>query len=408
MKATYIDYKDTQSFSKTLLAYLDNEEALAPFYGNRPDWDGFQEQIKNKGENPHRALLYHALREQYGESLLSSSPEVAENISRLSDSKTFTVTTGHQLNIFTGPLYFIFKIISTIRLAHDLKEKFPDYQFVPIYWMATEDHDFPEINHTRAFGKKVSWDLEETAATGRIATDTITETVKQYCNTFGLSENATQLTHLVQQAYRQGSNLADATRTFVNALFKRYGLVILDADRPDLKKVFAPIIERDILQSNSFKAIQNTSNALIDRGFEAQVHAREINFFYLTDDFRERIVPTDDGQFEVLNRNISWTEDSLKEEIQAYPERFSPNVVMRPVYQEVLLPNLAYIGGGAEIAYWLQLKASFDAYKIQFPILVPRNSALITDDQTAGKVFRLDFTFKSVFKSAEMLKNDFV
>ncbi|MGO3267541.1 MAG: bacillithiol biosynthesis protein BshC, partial [Sphingobacteriaceae bacterium] len=292
MKATYIDYKDTQSFSKTLLAYLDNEEALAPFYGNRPDWDGFQEQIKNKGENPHRALLYHALREQYGESLLSSSPEVAENISRLSDSKTFTVTTGHQLNIFTGPLYFIFKIISTIRLAHDLKEKFPDYQFVPIYWMATEDHDFPEINHTRAFGKKVSWDLEETAATGRIATDTITETVKQYCNTFGLSENATQLTHLVQQAYRQGSNLADATRTFVNALFKRYGLVILDADRPDLKKVFAPIIERDILQSNSFKAIQNTSNALIDQGFEAQVHAREINFFYLTDDFRERIVPT--------------------------------------------------------------------------------------------------------------------
>ena len=408
MKATYIDYKDTQSFSKTLLAYLDNEEALAPFYGNRPDWGGFQEQIKNKGENPHRALLHHSLREQYGESLLSSSPEVAENITRLSDSKTFAVTTGHQLNIFTGPLYFIFKIISTIRLAHDLKEKFPDYQFVPIYWMATEDHDFPEINHTRAFGTKVSWDLEETAATGRIATDTIAETVKQYCNTFGLSENATQLTHLVQQAYRQGSNLADATRTFVNALFKRYGLVILDADRPDLKKVFAPIIERDILQSNSFKAIQNTSNALIDRGFEAQVHAREINFFYLTDDFRERIVPTDDGQFEVLNRNISWTEDSLKEEIQAYPERFSPNVVMRPVYQEVLLPNLAYIGGGAEIAYWLQLKASFDAYKIQFPILVPRNSALITDDQTAGKVFRLDFTFKSVFKSAEMLKNDFV
>lgn len=407
MKATYIDYSDTNSFSKTLIAYLNNNEQLASFYGNRPTIAGFKDQINHKKKFPHRELLTQVLSDQYGE-LLDSSPEVAQNIIRLKDENTYTITTGHQLNIFTGPLYFIFKIVTAIKLAQDLKEKYPENDFVPVYWMATEDHDFEEINHTRAFGKKISWDVESHSATGRLNTQSIIEAVKQYCNTFGLSENATELTNIVEDAYLKGRNLADSTRVFVNSLFKQYGLIILDADRKELKKLFAPIMEEDILEEKSFKAIEKTSEELLEKGFATQVHAREINFFYLTDEFRERIVRTEDGRFEVLHQDIYFTAEEIKKEIHSHPERFSPNVVMRPMYEEIILPNLAYIGGGAEIVYWLQLKANFDQYKVQFPILIPRNSALITDDQMAGKIFRLDFTFKSIFKSGETLKKEYV
>ena len=407
MKATYIDYSDTGSFSKTLLAYLSKQPDLASYYGHFPDLDGFKKQIEAQKKFQHRELLVDQLKDQYAE-LLASSPEVAENLERLKSNNTFTVTTGHQLNIFTGPLYFIFKIVTAIKLAQDLKERFPDQDFVPVYWMATEDHDFAEINNTRVYGKKIVWEEEGISATGRMKTDSMADVVKQYCNTFGLSDNSTKLTELVEEAYLSGLNLADATRRFVNSLFRAYGLVIIDADRAVLKKVFAPIIEKDILEENSWKHIEATSKSLEKAGFDTQVHAREINFFYLTDEFRERIVRLEDGRFEVLHQNIFFTEEEIKQEIKKHPERFSPNVVMRPLYQELILPNLAYIGGGAEIVYWLQLKANFDYYKTQFPILVPRNSALITDDSVAGKVFRLDFTFKSIFKPVNTLKNEYV
>lgn len=407
MKATYIDYKDTGSFSKTLLAYLDDAESLSSFYGNRPTIEGFKAQIEQKKIFENRELLVAQLREQYGD-LLSSSPKVVAKIDELQKENSFTVTTGHQLNIFTGPLYFIFKIVTVIRLAKDLKEAYPAYNFVPVYWMATEDHDFEEINHTRVFGKKIVWDTPRISATGRMSTNDIVEAVKQYCNTFGLSANATKLKKIVEEAYLRGRSLADATRMMVNELFKNYGLVIIDADRRGFKKVFSPYMLEDIVEEKSFQAIKETSAKLEELGYQAQVNAREINFFYLMDGFRERIIRNDEGLFEVINQRITFTEKELREEIAEYPERFSPNVVMRPMYQEVILPNLAYIGGGAEIVYWLQLKENFDQYKVSFPVLVPRNSALITDDATASKLFRMDLTFRSIFRSTESLKNEYV
>lgn len=407
MKATYIDYKDTNSFSKTLLAYLSGNKDLKPFYGQMPTWEGFVQQIQQKSTFKNRDILVATLQEQYA-GLLSSAPTVAQNIESLLEDNTYTVTTGHQLNIFTGPLYFIFKIVTTIRLAQDLKEKFPDKNFVPVYWMATEDHDFEEINNTRVYGKKVAWDVPGVTGTGRMDTSSMEQVVRQYCGMLGLSDNSAKLTTIVEKAYMNGQNLADATRTLVHALFASYGLVILDADRHALKKLFANIIADDILHERSFHTISQTSVQLEELGFKPQVHARECNFFYLTDEYRERIVRQEDSRYEVLHRDLYFTEDELRQEIQSHPERFSPNVVMRPLYQEVILPNLAYIGGGAEIVYWLQLKANFDQFGVPFPILVPRNSAMITDDNIAGKIFRLDLTFKSVFKAEVALQNDYV
>lgn len=407
MKATYIEYKDTNSFSKTLIAYLAGEEGLDPFYGNKPTLEGFEAQIDLKSTFAHRDVLVQSLEKQYAD-LLPDAPKVAENIRLLKDPNTFTVTTGHQLNIFTGPLYFIFKIATAIRLAKDLKAKFPDKEFIPVYWMASEDHDFEEINNTKVYGKKIMWDVPKVSGTGRMDTSSMTEVVRQYIGMFGLSANADKLTKMVEEAYSKGRNLADATRVFVNALFKEYGLVIVDADAHELKKLFAPIIEQDILEEKSFQAISKTTSDLEELGYGTQVHARECNFFYLTDEYRERIVKNEEGVFEVLHQEVKFSTEEIQAEITKYPERFSPNVVMRPLYQEVILPNLAYIGGGAEIVYWLQFKANFDQYQVPFPILVPRNSAMITDDGAASKIYRLDLTFKSVFKSTTTLQNEYV
>lgn len=407
MKATYIDYKDTNSFSKTLLAYLAAKEDLKPFYGNAPTYDGFEKQIEIKSTFEHRQTLVDSLKNQYKD-LIHDAPAVASNIDLLLQPNTFTITTGHQLNIFTGPLYFIFKIACAIRLARDLKAQFPDKDFVPVYWMASEDHDFAEINNTRVYGKKIVWDVPGISGTGKMDTSTMEAVVRQYIGMLGLSDNSSQLASIVEEAYLQGRNLADATRYLVNALFKEYGLVILDADQKELKEVFAPIIREDILEEKSFAAISQTTKELEEKGFATQVHARECNFFYLTEQYRERIEKTADGRYEVLHQDLFFTEEELREEIENHPERFSPNVVMRPLYQEVILPNLAYIGGGAEIVYWLQFKANFDQYAVPFPILIPRNSAMITDDAVARKIYRLDLTFKSIFKSTTVLQNEYV
>lgn len=408
MKASYINYSDTHSFSETLLAYIAKDTRLAPFVGNNPDLPGFEKQInQKKSQKTDRAVLVDALTDQY-KSFEHLSPEVQKNMNLLKEENTFTITTGHQLNIFTGPLYFIFKIVSTIKLCMQLKEKFPDYNFVPVYWMATEDHDFAEINHTQLQGELIKWDTPAQAATGRMETLSMARTVKKYQKLLGLTHNSDRLAKLVEEAYLHQKNLADATRYLVNGLFGRYGLVAIDADHRGLKTLFAPYIKEDILNQHSYQNIVRTTQALEQAGFEAQAHAREINFFYLTDTYRERIVQTPNGDFEVLHHNKFFTKEELVREIEEHPERFSPNVVMRPLYQEIILPNICYIGGGAEIIYWLQLKSNFEHYQVAYPILLPRNSAIVSNEHLDYKIFRLNLTFKSLFRETNELKREYV
>ncbi|WP_448702819.1 bacillithiol biosynthesis cysteine-adding enzyme BshC [Mucilaginibacter sp. AW1-3] len=410
MDAHCINYADTGFFSKTITDYLDNDPALAPFYGHRPSFEGFAELLKTKKVTADRKVLAEVLTEQYNRlSIVGSELSVAltQNIEALRTDNTYTITTGHQLNIFTGPLYFIFKIATAIKLSRQLKERFPDKNFVPVYWMASEDHDFAEINHTSVAGKKIEWPMEAAGATGRLSTKTIRQALNQYKGVLGLEGNAPRLAEIVETAYTKFDKLADAMRYLVNALFGQYGLVIVDADDARLKQQFAPIIEQDIIQQNSFKYISDSNAALQKLGVHIQVNPREINFFYLLDGLRERIV-FENNVYEVLGSDIRFTEAELRTEIQQHPERFSPNVVMRPLYQEVILPNLAYIGGGAEIVYWLELKSNFDHYKIDFPILLLRNSGLIVHKEAAAQFKKMGFSIADLFKSADALKTAWV
>jgi len=410
MDANCINYADTGFFSKTITDYLDNDPQLAPFYGERPTLEGFANLIQNKKTTADRKVLVDVLTEQYNQlSVVGGELPVAlaRNIEALRANNTFTITTGHQLNIFTGPLYFIFKIATAIKLARQLKERFPDKNFVPVYWMASEDHDFAEINHTKAGDKKIEWNMEAAGATGRLSTKTIRQALNQYKGVLGLTGHAPQLAEIVETAYTKFNKLADATRYLVNAIFGEHGLVIIDADDARLKQQFASIIEQDIIGQHSFKHISDSNAALQKLGVHIQVNPREINFFYLLDNLRERIV-FESGRYEVLGSDITFSEAELRAEIQLHPERFSPNVVMRPLYQEVILPNLAYIGGGAEVVYWLELKANFDHYSVNYPILILRNSGMLVPKETATHIKNTGFTTADIFRSADALKTEWV
>ncbi|MFN0293229.1 bacillithiol biosynthesis cysteine-adding enzyme BshC [Pedobacter helvus] len=405
MKAKYISYQDTHSFSKLVLDYVNDVDFLKSFYSYRPDLEGLKKAVDAHQFTGDRAVLVKALQQQYQS--IKVNQAVSANIELLADASTYTVTTGHQLNLFTGPLYFIYKIVTTINLALELKIAYPEKNFVPIYWMATEDHDFEEINHVHVDEKNISWIQQTNGATGRLSTKTVAAAVQAYKGYLGISQNGKKLGKLVEKAYLENENLADATRVLVNSLFEQYGLVIINADDVALKAQFAEIVISDITQQNSAKLTEETSKTLEERDYKTQVNGRDINFFYLKENLRERIIKEGD-LYTVNHTELKFTEAEILAEIKQHPERFSPNVIMRPLYQEVILPNVAYIGGGAEVSYWMQLKANFDFYKVNFPVLLLRNSALVIDKRSFANLNKLGFSFEDIFLSTEELQKRWI
>jgi bacillithiol biosynthesis cysteine-adding enzyme BshC len=392
-----ISFSETHSFSRIFLDYIHSKESLKPFYGNSPDVAGFEQQIKEKATfpQPQRQLLHNVLMRQYKD--LAYPDAVKTNIDRLADDKAFTVTTGHQLNIFTGPLYFIYKIVTTINTCKRLQETYPDYHFVPVYWMASEDHDFEEISHFHLFGQDYVWETDQQGAVGRFKTDDMGP----------LLESLPEKVALFEKAYREQSTLADAVRYYVNGLFGEEGLIVLDADDAELKAGFRPVTLDDLQQHTAKKLVSKASEALEKEGYKGQVFPREINFFYLDDQLRERI-ELQDGKYRVLNTGITFSPEELAEAIEKQPGKFSPNVIMRPLYQEMILPNLAYIGGPSELAYWLQLKPVFEHYEVSFPILMPRNFGLVINKSNGRKLEKLPIQAKELFLDTQTLIAQFV
>jgi bacillithiol biosynthesis cysteine-adding enzyme BshC len=408
MPVSSIPYAQTGFFSKLVVDYIAAKESLKPFYFSPPDPEAFKKAIEEvTRQNIDRKLLVSVLKEQY--SGLTGAPEIVlNNIASLENKDTFTVTTGHQLCLCTGPLYFIYKIISTINLSEALNMHFPQFHFVPVYWMAGEDHDFDEISRIHLYGKAIAWEQDQQGKAGAIKTASLEKTLDELDLLLGDSENAKELSALFRKAYLGHNNLASATRWLLNELFGKYGLVILDPDRRELKKCFTKVIEEDIFRSLHQGLVEKTITELESAGYKAQVNPRAINFFYLSENSRERIEKNQDGKYHVLNTRYEFSELELRNEVKAYPERFSPNVVLRPLYQQFVLPNLAYIGGGAEIAYWLEYRKVFSYHNTFYPLLVLRNSVLWMGASLSGKWHAMGFTAEDLFKSPDELSTEFV
>ncbi|MFN5911285.1 MAG: bacillithiol biosynthesis cysteine-adding enzyme BshC [Bacteroidota bacterium] len=366
--------------------------------------DSFGTQIKIREQQftrDKRKDLVDQLNKQY--SGIDLEPKVSANIQSLLDGATFTVTTGHQLSIFTGPLFFIYKILHVIRLAETLKEKYGEYNFVPVYWMASEDHDFEEIRSVELFGKTLSWESEQKGPVGRYSTvglDVIRAEFSAYFSGEALEEVKEIL------ANYEGKDLTEATLKLVNRLFSRYGLLIINADTHELKRSFVPVMKKEIETEFSYHAVQKMNALLEKEGMKVQVHAREINLFYMENGMRERIVHLDDGFF--IEEKGKLSRDALLNLIESSPECFSPNVIMRPVYQEWILPNLCYIGGVGELAYWMQLKGVFEGAEVPYPLVGVRNSLLWIDPVNSKRIEKSGIHLEEIFHDTDVLKREHV
>lgn len=407
-RAIKVPIQQTRAFSKLVEDYASNKEGLSNQYGLRPDIASFQQQIKSKAhfDSEHRYILVKSLTQQYArlKDVRIDSGRVEANVLSLERGNTFTVTTGHQLNLFTGPLYFWYKIVHAINLAKELKKEYPESNFVPVYWMATEDHDFEEINHIHLYGGVPQWSRPAGGAVGRLDNSGMDQVLSELSEVLGLSDNANYLRDLFNRAYLGQETLADATRYMVHELFASEGLVIVDGDDVELKELFHQAAGLELKE----QVIYNTSKeavAYLEKEYHVQVNPRRINLFYLTKDARNRFDRDEAGGWTVVDTDQKLTESEVDDLLKKHPKRFSPNAIMRPLYQEIILPNLAYIGGGAEVAYWMELKESFEAFEVPFPILFLRNSGLLVGKKENRKREKLGIEWSSLFLKVDELTN---
>ena len=401
-----ISYSKTNYFSKIILDYISENDLLKSFYRHPVSIAGINAAIEERKNYPtDRKLLVDVLHKHYADA--NPTIQQQQNIKQLSNSNCFTVTTAHQPNIFTGHLYFIYKILHTIKLCEKLKAEIPENDFVPVFYMGSEDADLEELNHIYINGNKHEWNTKQTGAVGRMKVDkALIQILNEIAGEISVHPFGKEIIEQMKTCYIEGTTIEQATFKIINALFGEYGLIVLLPDDADYKKTFIPVVEKELTSAFSHSIVEATA-AKFPKAYKVQASGRELNMFYLEDDVRERIEKRN-TQYSIINTQISFTAQEIIDELENRPERFSPNVILRPVFQEMLLPNIAFIGGGGEIAYWLELQHVFAAVNVPFPVLVLRNSFLLVEKSYRLKVNSLGFTVVDLFKPENELMNGLV
>jgi bacillithiol synthase len=413
MNISKLPFSELPMLAKTDRIYAEQNPILRNFYKYTVDLQSFTKVIADKSkETIDRKTLVSTLTEQYKRlnSTEFGNENILAKINLLAHENTFTVTTAHQPSLLTGPLYFIYKIFSTIHLAEKLKATYPENNFLPIFVIGGEDHDFEEVNNISIFGKKIVWQHGEgeKGAVGMMKTDSLQAVLAELKPILGESEAAQSIFSMIEKAYTTHATYQDATQDLLNQLFGKYGLVVLNMNDSALKRLFIPIMKRELTEQLSKNLVEKTQADLAAIGFKSQAFPREINLFYLRENLRERIVE-EAGIYRVLNTEIKWdSQADILNELERTPQYFSPNVVLRPVFQEAILPNLAYIGGGGELAYWLERQTQFNAFGVNFPMLIRRNSALFLDKGTQDRLQRFGLQLTDLVVNTDLLVKQYV
>lgn len=371
------------------------------------NWDYSESQILENAKNRNfssseRSILVKALRSQYESVGLSDEEESSLKLLEL--DTTLTITTGHQLNLLGGSQFFYTKILDVIRLAEKLTSN-STFNFVPVFWMATEDHDYEEISSVNLFGKKISCEGANEGPVGRIPSEYFNEFLEEVETVLGDNDKFAEIKKLISDSFTNSSTLAEITRNFVKALFGSKGLLIIDGDDVLLKKMVSDSFINEANNNTSFHSV----NSQIEKmsGYKIQVSPREVNLFYIEDKVRDRIINSEDG-FTTVNGLRSWTKSEFEFFIKDSPEYISPNVLLRPLYQEKVLPNVAYMGGAGEISYWLELAPMFKAFNVQFPLPIVRTSYFVMPEKQQNWLSNQGIEFADLFGNTDQLINNLI
>jgi bacillithiol biosynthesis cysteine-adding enzyme BshC len=404
--ATQIPYTATGLFSQLVRDYVEAKGTAMDYVNYTPTIDGVQKAMEARKSFPvNRDLLHSVLQHQY--SALNSEKAVDDNVKLLLQENTFVITTAHQPNIFTGPLYFFYKIIHAIQLAADLKKRFPENNFVPVYYMGSEDADIDEVGSFYLGGTKLNWQTQQTGAIGRMKVDdNLVGLLKNIEGYWSSKPTGHEALEALQKAYQKGHTINEATLQLVHSYFGKYGLVVIQPDDTPLKSCFVSVMEKELTTQFSHKALQPTLQKL-SATYHVQTEGRALNLFYLKDNTRARI-ELKEGIYTIVDTEIQFTQAQIIAELHAHPERFSPNVILRGLYQETILPGIVFIGGGGELAYWMELKNVFAEAGVHYPLLQLRNSFLFIPSKLAKQWSDLGFAISDLFKPILTLEADFV
>ncbi|PEN13704.1 bacillithiol biosynthesis cysteine-adding enzyme BshC [Longibacter salinarum] len=350
------------------------------------------------------------------------SDAVRKNIDRLRDPESVAVVTGQQVGLLSGPLYTIYKTITTLQLAEEMAADL-DRPVVPVFWVEGEDHDFEEIAHASFFHRnelvdvdyptelEASPDAENVGPVGRLPLDGRIDTVLgELDEILPPSDFKPEIMSALRQAYAQGTCIEDAFARLIRHLFRGTGLVLMNPDDPKLKALVRPLFRRDLTDSQSaVDAIQEASADLKSSGYHAQVHAAPTNLFLLEKDGRLPIdVDEDRGGFTLRGTGRHVSEEEMLDRLETAPEDFSPNVVLRPLMQDALLPTAAYVAGPGEVSYFAQYRGVYEWAELTMPLIHPRASVSLVESKVQSVLDAFDLSVSDLTGDVEQLFQEIV
>ena len=410
-----INFSDIPGHQNLFLDYLYEFENVAKYYKyNFRDREQYKRIFKSivDSDNPNRKKLKPILEKQYAD--ISKSDKTNKNIELLSKDNTLAIVTGQQLGILGGPLYTFYKIITIIKLSNFLNERYDDFNFVPVFWLAGDDHDFNEVraisvidkdNNIKTVGYKEEIDPEEAKLSiGKIKFD---ETIEEFFSTLNDSLRDTEfkqpLLEELKNYYKTDETFTTAFQKLIHSVFDEYGLVILNPQERDVKELLKPIFKKEITDFREHTEKLVHLSAELEEIYHAQVKVKPVNLFFSTEDGRYSIEPVE-NEYKLKRKRKSFKQEELLDLVETEPERFSPNVLLRPICQDYILPTAFYIGGPSEVAYFAQATLLYDFYKIQTPIIYPRSSATLLETNINKILEKYNVAIDDIFFGAEELK----
>ena len=415
----YMNFSDIPGHQNLFLDYLYEFENVSDFYTydfrNR---ENYLKIFKNITENRRNLSpdISSVISEQY--SNLAPTELTEKNIKKLSDKKTLAIVTGQQLGILGGPLYTFYKIITAIKLSRFLSERYDDYNFVPVFWLEGDDHDFNEVRSIKIIDEKNSLSTigykeqveedDSKQSVGFIKFDSsITDFFNNLSNGLKETEFKASLIKGLKDFYNEGKTFKEAFRDLVFRYFDKYGLIIFDPQEIEAKRLLKPIFKKEITDFRLHTEKLVHLSATLEELYHAQVKVKPVNLFLMVDEGRHSIEPVE-NEYRLRRKRKSFTQEQILELLENEPEKFSPNVLLRPICQDYLLPTAFYIGGPSEISYFAQIKPLYEFYDIVPPIIYPRSSATILENPIANILEKHTVDINDIFIDVENVKKKII
>jgi len=394
--------------TRLFIDYVYNFKNVQRFYNyNFNDLDNLNSLIESVLKNyKNREKVVEILKRQ---NFYYENFSAREKLELLSRDNTLAVVTGQQVGLMSGPLYTIYKIITAIKLSDFLSEKFKDFNFVPVFYLESEDHDFFEANHVKVFNSsnelvKIEFNPEDTprenyGPVGEIKfNDRFESVLRKFEEELQDSEFKNDVISFVRSTYKEGFNFAESFAKFVGGLFKNHGLVFLNPNDAELKRFLVPIFEREIDEHPKLSNLIVDVSAELEERYHAQVKPRAMNLFLFYRGGRYPIEPAEEkGMFRLKGARFKFSKGELKHILETNPQALSPNVILRPICQDTLLPTIFYVAGPSEIAYFAQLKPAYIYFGLPMPVIFPRISATLIEPKVRKILEKYKVEFEELF-----------